>query len=161
MTLKRLYLEGVAVDKEDFRRLFLSGEPKVGNGAAISGISPYSRGRMASLPAQQWREQRTRNRSTFVEALGQLDHVQVLDTSFVITLVLADRTDRDRLRRELVAERVYPAVYWPQEERVLPGVRGDDIALSRRVLSIHCDQRYTEDDMVRVARFARTGLGVR
>jgi len=160
MTLKSLYLEGQAIVKDDFRRLFLSGESKVGNGDAISGISAYSRGRLASLPAQAWRDRRSANLAAFRETFGEVDGVRVLEAPFAATLVLDATSFRDAARAALVAERIYSAVYWPQEERVLPGVRKEDIDLSRRILSVHCDQRYTTEDMAKVARFVRAALSV-
>ena len=157
MSLKRLYLEGRDVLKDDFRQLSLSGEEDVGQGP-ISGISGFSRSRLASLPAQAWRERRAANLAAFCDALGEIDGLRLLETTFVATIVFDDGGRRDRARASLVEYRIYPVVYWPLEERVTPGIREVDIDLSRRVLSIHCDQRYSTDDMVRVARSFRRAV---
>jgi hypothetical protein len=158
MGLKRLYLDGHAVAKDDFRRLFLRGEPKVGTGA-ISGISAYSRARLGSLPTQAWRARRSANLAAFRDELGDVDGVRLLPAPFAATLVFDRAEDRDRVRASLVAHRIYPVIYWPLEDRVLPGIRPADIDLSRAILSIHCDQRYTTDDMARVARILVSELG--
>jgi hypothetical protein len=47
---------------------------------------------------------------------------------------------------------VYPAVLWPLEELVLKGIPDADRELSRRLLSIHCDFRYTSSDTDTVAQ---------
>ena len=157
MSLKHQYLEGRAVSKDDFRQLSLDGERDVGLGP-ISGISGFSRSRLVSLPAQEWRARRADNLAAFRDSFGQIDGLRLLDTSFVATIVFEDASIRDRVRADLVDDRIYPVVYWPLEDRVTPGVPDTDVELSRRILSIHCDQRYTPDDMVRVARSVGTAV---
>jgi hypothetical protein len=44
---------------------------------------------------------------------------------------------------------VYPAVLWPLEAPVVP-VEPADVELSRRLLSLHCDFRYSEVDLHRM-----------
>ncbi len=151
MSLKRLYLEGGDVSKDDFRQLSLSGEEDVARGP-ISGISEFSRQRLASLPAQSWRERRAANLAAFADALGDHTWARLLETTFVATIVFDDPAVRDRVRARLIEDRIYPVVYWPLEERVTPGIGDEDIDLSRRILSIHCDQRYVPADMARVAQ---------
>jgi hypothetical protein len=115
---------------------------------------------MATFPAHEWRERRAANLDAFRDGLGEVDGVQLLDAPFAATLVFDEATRRDEVRETLIASRVYPAIYWPQEERVLPGIRQVDIDLSRRILSIQCDQRYTVDDMTRVAAIVRSALKI-
>jgi hypothetical protein len=113
---------------------------------------------MATFPAHEWRERRAANLDAFREGLGTFDGVRLLDAPFAATLVFDDAARRDEVRHRLIEQRIYPAIYWPQEERVLPGVREVDIHLSRRILSIQCDQRYTVDDMAMVAAIVRSAL---
>jgi hypothetical protein len=159
MALKPLYMAGLAISKKVFRPLFMAGEDHVGNGPGISGISKFSRSRMATFPAHEWRARRSANLDALRNELGELDGVRLLDAPFAATLVFDEATHRDQVREYLIERRVYPAIYWPQEERVLPGVRQVDVDLSRRILSIQCDQRYTVDDMARVAGVVRAALG--
>jgi hypothetical protein len=46
-------------------------------------------------------------------------------------------------------------VLWSLEERAVAGLPARHLDLSRRVLSLHCDFRYTDDDMRRVAAIVR------
>jgi hypothetical protein len=151
MSEKRLYLEGGDVSKDAYRALSLRGEEEIAQGE-ISGISSFSRRRLESLPAGAWRERRAANLAALRTALRDAPGVRLLDTSFVATLVFDAADRRDAVRASLLADRIYPVVYWPQEERVLPGVREEDVDMSHRILSIHVDQRYTIDDMDRVAQ---------
>jgi hypothetical protein len=155
MSEKRLYLEGRDVSKDAYRALSLHGEAEVAQGP-ISGISSFSRRRVESLPTDAWRARRAANLHAFREALAGTEGVSVMDTTFVATLVFDSAPRRDAVRAALIRERIYPVVYWPQEERVLPGVRAEDVDLSHRILSIHVDQRYTIDDMTRVAQAVRS-----
>jgi hypothetical protein len=67
-----------------------------------------------------------------------------------VVLVFDDPAVRDRCRTSLIPERIYPAVLWPLEAPVIP-LPEDAVLLSRRILSLHCDFRYTAEDMLRVA----------
>jgi hypothetical protein len=157
MILKRLYLDGASVSKEDFRRLSMSGEADVAQGA-ISGISDLSRSRLASLPTVVWRAARIANLTAFREAFGQPPGTRLLEAPFAATLVFDEPSLRDQVRRSLISADIYPAVLWPLEERIVPGIGQTDIDLSRRILSIHCDQRYSTGEMERVARQVRNAV---
>lgn len=154
MAWKRQYLEGLPLDKETFRARALAGEASIGRGE-ISGITPLSRERLPALPARAWRERRARNLAAFRSALGELPGVRVLDAPFAATLVFDSAGRRERVRTALVAARVYPAVLWPLEGDLHPQVPPRHRELSRRVLSLHCDFRYGEEDMERVAEAVR------
>jgi hypothetical protein len=46
-------------------------------------------------------------------------------------------------------------VLWPLEDQVLEGIPDFDRDLSRALLSIHCDFRYTPTDMDTVAQIVK------
>ncbi|MCK4783072.1 MAG: hypothetical protein KAV87_04925 [Desulfobacteraceae bacterium] len=58
---------------------------------------------------------------------------------------------RDRVQQQLIEAKIYPAILWPPDKPILEGVSTENQELSRRALSLHCDMRYTEQDMQRVA----------
>jgi hypothetical protein len=64
---------------------------------------------------------------------------------------------RDSLRERAVA----PTVIWPLDAARHPGVGPADADLSTRILSIACDQRYTEADMHDLAAILRDALRYR
>jgi hypothetical protein len=161
MAWKRQYLEGLPVDKQQYRRRAEASEAAVGEGE-ISGITPLSRERLPALPARAWRERRARNLAVFRSALGEVPGVSLLEAPFAATLLFDSPARREHVRAVLVAARVYPAVLWPLQSYPYPGVPPRHRELSQRLLSLHCDFRYGEGDMERVAEAVRrAALGER
>ncbi|HSD29180.1 MAG TPA: hypothetical protein VLL75_17900 [Vicinamibacteria bacterium] len=154
MAWKRQYLEGLPLDKETYRARAIAAEVAIGTGE-ISGITPLSRERLPALPGRAWRDRRARNLAAFRSALGEVPGVRVLEAPFAATLVFDAADRREQVRAALVAARAYPAVLWPLEGDVHPDVPAGHRELSRRVLSLHCDFRYGEHDMERVAEAVR------
>jgi hypothetical protein len=164
MVLKGRYLAGHAVDKAAFRTRAMSGEERMADGPP-SGIAPVSRAMLPSLPVGAWREQRRENYDTLLRALGPLRNVHVMApvpeaVAFALTLVFDTPKARDAVKRALIAARVYPAVLWSLDHPMIDDIPKEHVDLARRVLSIHCDQRYVSGDMIRVAEISKPFVGV-
>ncbi len=158
MTLKSAYLAGAPIEKDAFRTLLVRGEEAIGRGERPSGMSAISRGLLDALPIDDFVERRRANHRAFLEAFRASPGVRVAsaacdETPFGIVLVFEDDATRDAVRRALVAASIYPAVLWPltADWSTLRSDRDAEVALSRRVLFLHCDHRYTSADMGRVA----------
>lgn len=158
MVLKRVYLDGAPVEKDTFRALLAAGEAHIAAGD-ISAMPDWTRALLPTFPMALWRERRARNHRAFVEAFGRQEWGRVLapaDESgvcpFSVMLVVDSPARRAGLRAALIDAHIYPAVLWSLEQPVVPGIPEADVDLSRRLLSLHCDARYSEDDMRRVAR---------
>jgi hypothetical protein len=156
MLLKRLYLRGERIEKPVFRRLQEESEKELANGT-VSGITTWGRQLLGTFPWQRWRSQRETNHRQMVEALTDLPGIRILsqdyaDGSCPFALVLVCETNelRERLRSQLLAENVYPAVYWPVK-RLADARIGNGRELSQRLLAIPCDYRYGQEDLQRVA----------
>jgi hypothetical protein len=154
MTLKLSYLSGHAVAKDDYRRLAVDGEERIGHGA-VSGISGFSRARLPTFPVREWNEQRAANLRAFREALGEAPGIELLHAPFAATLVFDSADLRDRAVTALIAARIYPAILWPLDECVVEGIPDRHVDLSRRILTLHGDHRYQPSDMARVAEAVR------
>lgn len=163
MALKSLYLEGHAVEKDDFRALALAGEAEIASGP-VSGIPLLTRTLLENFPALAWRAQRAKNHAAFSHALSEIPSLTVLGgggrdvTPFSLILLLPNRSLRDDLKRRLVDARIYPAVLWPLDEPVVTGIADDDRDVAARMLSLHCDFRYQPRDIERVAQFVREAV---
>lgn len=157
MILKRDYLRGEAVAKPAFRELSVAGEMTLASGPP-SGMSAFSRERLHTLPLQEWRSQRARNHAALRSRLLTIEGIEVLDFPFAVMLLFDDPALRDRVRGRLIDAAVYPSALWPLDDPAVEGLPREDIALSRRILSIACDQRYTIDDMRRVAMAVRQAI---
>ncbi len=161
MQLKRLYLQGQPVAKETYRRLLLQGEAGMGGGE-IAAMTDWSSALLALLVGSTayrtaQRAARQANVRAAAETLEACPWLQVLAAyhpeaiPFSVVLVFDEAARCAEVRRRLIAARVYPAVLWPLEARCIDGIGEEEISLSRRLLSLHADTRYTPDDMRAVA----------
>ncbi|WP_136415558.1 DegT/DnrJ/EryC1/StrS family aminotransferase [Herbaspirillum sp. ST 5-3] len=161
MLLKSLYLHGHAISKDDFRNLYTEAEGSLRTGDA-SAMTVWSANLLRSLPVQHMRSARRQNHACLSQALRDIPGLEVLQPDdeqgicpFSCVIVLDTPARRAYLLENLISRRVYPAVLWPLETPVCEGVPPEHRELSRRMLSIHCDARYSEADMARVAGLVR------
>jgi hypothetical protein len=160
MVLKSLYLAGHNVTKDDFRKLTLAGEAQIASGP-ISGMPLHTRAILDALPVEEWREGRSANHAHLVRALADLDEVSVATSRangsvpFSVMLICSTPARREHVKKRMLEARVYPAVLWPLHECVVDGVTEEDRDLAQRILSVHCDFRYAEADLDRVASVIR------
>ena len=68
-------------------------------------------------------------------------------TMFSLVLLMENREKRDMVRKRLIDNCVYPAILWNVPGEASEASRG----FSSRMLSIHCDGRYTEEDVRQLA----------
>jgi len=155
MVLKRLYLDGQAVDKVALRRLLAAGEAGLYAGTA-SGMTALSRAVLGAAPIGAWDRRRAACFAAFAAALPELPGVRLVrpehadDVPFSALLELDTPARRDRVLQRCCERGVYPSTLWPLD------VPGDDLppahrTLARRLLSVPIDMRYAPDDLVRAA----------
>jgi hypothetical protein len=155
MLLKRLYLEGHAVTRQDFRPILESGEGKL-VGTEISSITPLSQRELASFPLSLWDSIQTRNFQVLVRQLPSTSGFRVLKPRsetcipFSAFCVFDQEEVCNRVRGALIEDRIYPSRLWPLDEPLLEGVPEDHAHLSRRSFSIPIDMRYGVKDMQKV-----------
>jgi hypothetical protein len=162
MTLKAAYLDGAGISKEDFRALAMSGESEIASGE-ISGMTAMTRIELPILPAALWRLVRRANHSLLADRLRDLGWLAISlacddAVPFALIALVDDAERRDRIRRTLMEQRIYPPVLWPLEQTVVD-VRSAARELSRRVLVLHCDARYDRVAIERVAVAVRAAGG--
>jgi hypothetical protein len=156
MTLKSAYLDGSNVSKDEYRDLAVTGEAAVA-GRTASAMPTWSAKLLDAFPSEDWWRRKGKNFGAFLEALGDVPRLQVLQPAsnagipFSAVVLFPSREVRDRLRAGLVAERIYPAVLWQMDSPAVEGIPDGCRDLAATHLSIHCDFRYTREDMVRVA----------
>lgn len=156
MLMKALYLQGHDVLKEQYRRLFAAGETNIAAGIP-SGMTEESRLLLHLFPIDRWRAIRRENHHRLSEQLALARGVNVLTVNdpkgcpFSAVLVFDSENRRDAVRRDLVAERIYTAILWPMKCDSPLRPSADDRWLSSRLLSLHCDMRYSDCDIDRVA----------
>ena len=158
--LRRRDDRAVTGDRIPFRALARSG---AGRTATPSRIAPSSRALLPHMPVEAWRDRRRRNHELLVREVGALPRARVLPSppggvSFAFTVVFDSGEERARATRALAERAIVPAVLWPLDPSPDRGVGAADADLSRRILSVSCDQRYDEEDMTRLAAVLRAAL---
>lgn len=148
MEMKARYLKGEAVEKEDFRKKYLETEDWF-DVAEPTEIDARTKEYLGQIDINAWQGAKRRNR----ELLRSLVNVKSLlleddtCTPFSFVVIADSHQERERLRKRLIERAVYPAVLWNVPDTVTKDVRD----FSERMLSIHCDGRYTEDDIRQLA----------
>jgi hypothetical protein len=161
MLMKTLYLVGAPVEKAKFRAEAMSGERAIASGE-VSGITQWSEQLLRTFPVSEWWDARRRNHRILTESLTRLPGIEILQPSdggscpLSVYLVFDSPERREMIRQGLCSASVYPAVLWSLEEALAEGISEHDVDLSRRVLSIHCDFRYGEEDMRRTGEVMKS-----
>ena len=166
MDLKNCYVNGYADSKgkkvED--KAFLKYYEKAEEQLEHTGIAPAKDRDVFladRLDVEFVKRRRRANAKLLMKAFeSQLIFPELKDTDcpmFVPILVPGGR--RDELRRYLIENEIYCPIHWPVSDRCRLNKRTE--SLYRNELSLVCDQRYTEEDMMRmietIIRFWKVG----
>ncbi len=147
MEEKSKYLKGEKVEKDSFRILYLETEDAFDE-LEISSIDERSRRYLERFDINSWYDAKKRNWQ-ILSNLSSNGGVEVLypekDTlvPFSLIILFDEEGKRDRIKKKLIEEFVYPAVLWNVPDDVHRYVRD----FSRKMLSVHCDGRYNESDV--------------
>lgn len=146
MALKTAYLDGRPIEKAAFLSRLAAREDAIGTGP-VSGPSDYTRGVAGHIDVEMLRVRRTANRTQFELSWGEgVPGFHLLDAPAYAVLVAPDGAARERVRSELLAADIYPAVLWPLAGRAVPAHHAD---LAERILVLHVDHRYSSIDIER------------
>lgn len=152
MEMKSDYLDGKSSSKEDYLTEFRITEDNFGF-IPISSISEVAKGIVKDLDLKEWYNLKKSNWSQLLKRLKPSDSYEILapvldnDTPFSLIMLFESNYEREKIRCNLISSEVYPAVLWHIPE----GNDTQSLDFGNRMLSIHCDARYTEDDMVELA----------
>lgn len=149
MKAKSQYLEGLDIEKNAFRSIFINTEGFF-DSAPVCSLDRMSLDYLQSFDVPDWYDRKRKN----WELIRNLDFecVEVLlpesDDCFPFSLVLLfDSQDRrDMVRHKLIEKQVFPAILWD----IPDGIEGKSSEFSRRMLSIHCDGRYSPADILQM-----------
>ena len=148
MRMKAQYLAGAPVGKEAFRSIFLETEAFF-DAAPVSAVDAQTRAFLEAFDIEGWYACKRRNIDTMNAMMSR--HFTFLMSEgegcnlFSLVVLCESPAYRDRLRQRLIAQQIYPAVLWtvPAEAPVSEAVR----SFSGRMLSLHCDGRYSQAEM--------------
>jgi hypothetical protein len=77
-------------------------------------------------------------------------------TLFSLVLYFDTKEIRDSVRKRLIESCVYPAILWNVPDSASETAKD----FSERMLSVHCDGRYSEEDIIQLARILNKALNI-
>jgi hypothetical protein len=164
MWLKGRYLEGSPVDKTSYLQLYAHSESTL-HALDTSAMTSWSKALLQMLPIRTMRQKRNENGKTLrqlVHGIPGLSPIAPPDEEGIVpfscVLSCVNEAAREHVRTELIKESIYPAVLWPLEQPATGRIPAHALSLSRRMLSLHCDARYSKTDMERVGEALRNAV---
>lgn len=146
MKLKSSYLSGCAVEKALFREELMDTEAFF-DSAPVSSIDGLTADYLDRFDVDDWYISKRRNWMEMRTSLGgrfellEPENHNCNPLSFTILCESADY--REEFRKRLIDSSVYPAVLW----HVPVNVSSPVMDISSRMLSIHCDGRYSLEEI--------------
>ena len=146
MKLKARYLGGEAVEKAEFRKGYFDTEEYFDH-APVSALDKASQEYLKTFDIRSWYNQKRNNwellRDIKKEGVRVITPENMGCYPFSLVLLFDNPNERDRVRKALIEHQIYPAVLWN-----VPDSASDEVkSFSKRMLSIHCDARYTNEDI--------------
>lgn len=161
MEMKADYLVGKNVSKDEFRKKYIeteewfdTAEPSLIDERTQLFISKQ-------FDSNLWLGAKRKNWA-LLNSLVNKELCEVLTaehescTMFSLVILLEDKDKRDKVRKNLIENAVYPAILWNVPATASEGSR----SFSERMLSIHCDGRYNEEDIRQMAGILNKALEV-
>lgn len=147
MRLKSRYLAGEPIEKATFRAGYVNTEEYFDT-APICALDRTSQEYLRTFDTKAWYNRKREN----WELLSDIrkDDMQVVRPEskgcypFSLVLQFDNPDERDRGRKELIAHQIYPAILW----NIPTPASGEVFSFSHCMLSIHCDARYTREDIL-------------
>ncbi|ELS03863.1 hypothetical protein Xen7305DRAFT_00035870 [Xenococcus sp. PCC 7305] len=155
MVLKRAYLNGMTINKEDYLRLSIDGQNQLDD-ESNSVVSTFTRNIFPLLNIRNFRQKRADNIRKFIHlSLNQpslywkpLFETWAEDTVPFNSIIICQSPEiRDSLRQYLISSNIFPAIHWRQPYDGVSFDEPDAIALSEEILTIPTDQRYDLTDI--------------
>ena len=157
MRLKARYLAGEAVEKAEFRKGYVETE-ECFDYAPVGTLDNASQDYLKSFDIRSWYNRKRENWELLKDI--KKDGVRVISPEsmgcypFSFVLLFDTTEERDRVRKALIEHQIYPAVLWN-----VPDTASDVVkSFSQRMLSIHCDGRYTEEDILQLKSMIEADL---
>ena len=158
MRLKARYLAGEDVEKAAFRAGFVDTEEYFDR-AEVCALDTESQKFLRSFDIRDWYKRKRENWELLQDI--KKDGVRVLRPEnrgcypFSLILVFMTGEERNRVRKALIEKQVYPAILWsishcPADCELFQ--------FSNGMLSIHCDARYTKEDILQMKSIIESTL---
>ncbi len=151
MDNKTKYLQEKKIEKDEFRKVFMDTEEWFDH-AEPSTIDERSMDFVGNLDINLWYNAKRRNWRLLCQLVNTKASVLQPDDEscnmFSFIILAKNKAQRDEWRTKLIERDVYPAILWNIPEKSHTSVKD----MSQRMLSIHCDGRYTADEIEQMAK---------
>ena len=161
MEMKTAYLNGEDVSKDEFRRHYTETEEWFDH-AEPSLLDEQSKTVVSKqLDINLWQGAKRKNWA-LLQRLVNSDVCKVLNpedetcTMFSLVLLFDNKETRDKVRKHLIDACVYPAILWAVPESASENAGN----FSERMLSIHCDGRYSIEDIQQLASILNKAITI-
>lgn len=152
MEMKAEYLAGKEVSKEEFRKRYTETEEWFDH-AEPSLMDERTRLFVSKqFDVNLWLGAKRRNWELLKELVSH-DNCRILVpehescTMFSLVVLFENKAIRDKVRKRMIENCVYPAILWYVPE----SASEESKSFSERMLSIHCDGRYNDEDIRQLA----------
>ncbi len=152
MEVKAEYLKNDLINKESFLKIFRDTEECFGS-FSLSDWSSITSEIIGNIDIETWFNLKKSNYSLLLEKLdfrhskpitGNIDK----STPFSLIILFNSNIQRENARNYLIRNNVYPAILWPD----VYDKDSDAVDFSKMMLSVHCDGRYSEKDMLKLVQ---------
>ena len=152
MEMKAAYLDGKEVCKDEFRNKYIETEEWFDQAEPTQIDERTKKFICKQFDLNLWLGVKRKNWSLLRELVSSEkckvngpEHESC--TMFSLVLLLDNKAQRDKVRKSLIENCVYPAILWNVPETASE----ESKKFSERMLSIHCDGRYNEEDIKQLA----------
>lgn len=158
MKMKADYLQSVSSDKKLFRQKFIMTEAWF-DVAELSLIDEMSRLTIEKMNIITWMKLKERNWNILINMINE-QQCEILKPEneqckmFSLIILMKNWFQRDSVRKGLLSNAVYPAILWNVPKETSKETRN----FSERMLSIHCDGRYSEKEIEQLAVILNNAL---
>lgn len=149
MELKSQYLARKISNKALYREMYMRTEKKL-EFLPFSLIDRKSQDVISRIDINAWYGQKKKNWDLLshldLEGLTILHPESWECNMYSFIILLETEMERDRVRKKFIQSHIYPAILWN-----IPEMRDEHVLdFSARMLSIHCDGRYKESDILKL-----------
>ena len=146
MDMKNRYMSGEKVSKEEFLKINASFDNDLIHVDRMLKLDDMSLAILGNLNIEDIKSQRRKNATMIKNLLSDIEEITLPDIDLLKETplfypVFLRTEDRDLLRKYLIENGMYCPVHWPEVMGANAGIRANE-------LSLICDQRYTEKDMI-------------
>lgn len=152
MEAKAKYLHGCQISKDAFLREFRDTE-ECFSSFSLADWSSVTNQILESFDVRTWYNLK---RANYIELLGLLNFScskpvscnLANSTPFSLIVIFNNNNQREVARHCLIQNNIYPAILWSD----VYGKDPEAVDFSKRILSVHCDGRYSKNDMQLLAQ---------